>query len=373
MRVGYSFWGIFSEVNVDMPSTINSYVPWIILGLLEKKCKVYPLQINLDEHFSRKFNKKINFTYLYDSYSIEKVYKHLFENSTIIPGISLPDLDLVIIDWRWPIPGRNTEKDRKFPDFTPDLVRQNEILEHYSKRNTQIIVLDLDHKVTIEDEKKWEFHIIEPAIQPKNQYIKRVSSVLPYKFFKIYYQGMKDRNSLITYVGNNYERERAINEYIYPISTKDRFKNKITFYGNWIKYDKVYKELITKWPYFNYLGKVTKEDYLYVYGKSYTTPLLAKDSYYKYGFMTPRQIESVLYGCIPVGFSEHLGIDKFIPKKFIVKDYNEYINLLNELLSVTERDYNNYLHSFEDFFHMYDYKKFADLLLKLCEEAPCLL
>jgi hypothetical protein len=371
MKVGYSFWGIFSEVNTDMPSTINSYVPWIVLGLMEKQCKVYPLQINLDEYFSKKLNKKIDFTYLYDPQSMEKVYKHLYGHPNFISGKTLPELDLVILDWRWPIPGRNTEKDVNSINFTPDLIRQNMILEHYSKKKTKIIVLDLDHKVTLEDEKKWGFTIIEPAVKPRNQYIKRISSALPYKFFKIYYQAIKDRNSLITYVGNNYERERAINDYIYPISTKERFKNKISFYGNWLKYSKIFKEISAKWPYFNYFGKITKEDYLYVYGRSFTTPLLAKDSYYEYGFMTPRQVESVLYGCIPIGFSEHLGLDKYIPKKFIVKDYKEYTSLLDELVSISERDYNKYLHSFESFFHMYDYKKFADLLLKLYGEETC--
>ena len=59
-----------------------------------------------------------------------------------------------------------------------------------------------------------------------------------------------------------------------------------------------------------------------VYSKAAVTPLLAKEEYCKYSFMTARLIEAVFYGCVP------LLIEEFeLPFKFLEHDLVDILTI----------------------------------------------
>src|SRR5690606_19517767 len=63
-----------------------------------------------------------------------------------------PELDLVLIEWRFPIPGRNTPDMKGKPGYQRDLERQREVIDHYGARGVPIVIWDLDHKLTEDEE-----------------------------------------------------------------------------------------------------------------------------------------------------------------------------------------------------------------------------
>jgi hypothetical protein len=59
-------------------------------------------------------------------------------------GAGLPELDVLVLEWRWPLPGRNTS-DCGMPGHMCDLHRQAELVEHFTLgRGTPTVVWDLD-------------------------------------------------------------------------------------------------------------------------------------------------------------------------------------------------------------------------------------
>ena len=62
-------------------------------------------------------------------------------------------------------------------------------------------------------------------------------------------------------------------------------------------------------------------------------PLLARDDYKQNGFMTFRYVQSILFGSLPIGFSDFNNIEKFLPNQLIAKsnDISSLQNIINYL------------------------------------------
>src|SRR5947199_130181 len=144
-RVGYSAWGFLGAGVADSPDGGRCHRPVLLNGLIAAGCDIVMLQRNRDlEESGEDFTQD-----------------HLWFCN------GLPTLDALILEHRWPIPGRSTDEDIGTPDYTPDVERQNTLIAHYSKRHIPIIVWDKDQKLDKDSTLLSTVIVAEPGISPR--------------------------------------------------------------------------------------------------------------------------------------------------------------------------------------------------------------
>jgi hypothetical protein len=330
MRLGYSFWGFLGDMKLDKngnpfssPDGNASYSWSIIWGAQQRGWDVFSMQQDRDVPGYMIYDFR-NFSAFCQK---ERLEAWLQTGDTF--GQDLPDLDVLLVEWRWPIAGRNCGVSKTDPMYQPDLDRQTQLLEHYSQMGTRIILWDLDHKLSVEDELAWpDATIFETSVAPRRLTRERVRVEPP-----ILVDRLLDLPTLphdparkLVYVGNRYERDDVIDEFIVPVSNK--FPSQVEFWGNWTK-EPTASECRRMWPNISYNGRVTTKEFRRVLSDAVACPLLAKRSYLETGFITPRPWEALMFGTIPIGLSSHLGIDDYV--LFKVKDARELGELVLDL------------------------------------------
>ncbi len=310
MRIGYLFRGFLGDVKMDANGNElstpdgNATYSWSI----EHECnrrgyKLIPLGPNLDAPAAERLGHGIfeAFSWGWRSPS----YVRMLQNGwTKLSDKTFPELDLVLIEWRWPIPGRNTPEDKGTIGYQNDLERQGEVIRHYSEKGTPIIVWDLDHKLQWKDLPSNDFKVIETSVSP-GPFRTRVEP--PTVIDHLLQHKMVDRMPThhLGYIGSRYERDETIDEWIKPITPMHTHRAK--FWGKW----EPAEECKARWPGVTFAGRIGVKGFYEAYSKVAVVPLLAKDSYYKTGFITPRPWEAILFGTIPVGLKCHLGIEQY--------------------------------------------------------------
>ena len=111
MRIGYSFWGFLGPGITDTPDGGRSHRRVLIDGLVSRGHDIVFLQPDRDR---TEAGLDLTGRYTWDG--------------------ALPAIDVLFLEWRWPIPGRNTTRCGT-PGHTCDLHRQQELLDHYTHRN----------------------------------------------------------------------------------------------------------------------------------------------------------------------------------------------------------------------------------------------
>lgn len=315
MRIGYSFWGFLGDHRWDKDGTIlstpdgNATYSWsIIWEALRRGHEVVQVQEDRDWPAVKCLGPD-NFL----SFSQYKRWK-AYDSTLKEPG-TFPRLDVLLLEWRFPIPKRNcfvSEEGTMSFGFglQPDLMRQQALLEYYKGKDTKIVLWDLDHKLTEEDERFYKPDaIFETSVQPRLQFVKRTRVEPPFVMDDLLQFEMKpvDHDRKLVYVGSRYERDDVIDQYIKPVS--DAFPKGVHFHGNWLN---TLADCQTRWPNVQYNGRITPSEFGEAYNGAVACPLLAKRSYFQTGFITPRPWEALLFGTIPVGFKEHLGIKDYV-------------------------------------------------------------
>jgi len=334
MRIGYSFWGYLGDYKYDAQGDAastpdgNATYSWsIICAAMKAGHKVYPMQNDRDAPGFAKHGLG-----LFSSFSQWKryaAYKHLRENYDSLwnsqYGLpSFPKLDVLLLEWRFPIPGRNVEVDKTSAAYQPDWDRQQELLQHYLGTKTKVIIWDLDNKLTLSDElvlsEKGDFSIFETAVQPETQFVPRIRVEPPFLMEDVlqYSSCRVNKNKKIVYIGSRYERDDVIDEWLG--SGED-----IHFHGKW---DDDAKKC---WPHITFHERCTTKDFGGIYRDAAIVPLLAKRSYMKRGFITPRPIEALLFGSLPVGLAGHLGIENYVLPDFVVNNHEELQNISRDV------------------------------------------
>ena len=229
--IGYAFWGFlgdkkFNDVfeEISTPDG-NAFYSWSIIRELQKRGKsVCYLMDDRD-----KFGFNLLGAELFGSWCKHertKAYLDLRNNSYYNCG----KLDLILLEWRWEIEGRNELHLEGKEGWQPDLKYRNEILKKANDEKIPLIVFDLDYKLTEEDIIKYNIkYVIELGDKWKNSSLVKSKKIfIPFDFEFINVFAVKDacRNSLI-YVGNRYERDWCIDKYI-PEDLED-----CIIYGNW--------------------------------------------------------------------------------------------------------------------------------------------
>jgi hypothetical protein len=376
MNIGYFFNGYLSDKlsikSQDSPDGNAWYSSSIIHELMKRGHNVsifadkdnYDYEIFSDKIFDSFCKNKREHTY-------SNVNINLFERYyNVYKPIVEKEFDLILLEWRFPIKGRNTIDDIDNKDFSQDLLIQNYILENY---NCPIVIFDLDYKLTALDEEKLKNKnvvIFETAKKPKQGLLKRISVEIPFwindtEIIKNkYINEYKD----IVYIGSRYERDEIIKEYIVPYSNKELFK--VWFYGNWRKYKDKYDELYTtlNWRNIQYHDRVGHSDFEKIYSNSLCCPLLAKQEYFDNGFMTARIQECLYFGSIPIGFKKHYGIEEYLPKELIANGFDDFYNKVNELKKMNIDQRNEFRKSLWKNLNFMDVNNFVNKLLEVKNE-----
>jgi hypothetical protein len=274
--------------------------------------------------------------------------------------VDLPELDVLLVEWRFPIFGRNCcswEGAPCFPsdaksgqpmmasgyadkkiELQPDLFRQYEILRYYKERGTKLIFWDLDHKLLGHDEITWSPDaVFETSKKPLHLVTRRTSVEFPTIVADLMQHPTleADENRKLVYIGSRYERDDVITKWLKPVS--DSFPGQVEFWGNWMRTVEECKKL---WPNVSYNDRITMADFRRVYGSAVACPILAKQSYLETGFITPRPWEALMFGTIPVGLGSHLGISSYVQPGLIAGDGWDMIEVVKTLtgLPLKERD-----------------------------------
>lgn len=374
MNIGYFFNGFLGdklmESSKDTPDGNAWYSSSIIEHLIENNHNVFRLGIDKDKKEYSMFSSNIFSSFekgkRLKAYLKSKQVTWIFEKGNCFIE-NKPKLDLIILEWRFPIIGRNTKQDINNENFQYDLLMQEFILNNYS---CPIIIFDLDYKITLEDEEKLRnrnVFIIETSNNPKKGILERMSIEIPFwvKSSNITQNKSISKYKDLVYIGSRYERDRCIQEYLIPYSEKELYK--VWFYGNWRKYKDKYDELYTilNWRNIQYHDRVGHEHFNEIYSDSVACPLLAKDDYFHNGFMTARIQECLYFGSIPIGFKEHFKIEKYLPDELIVDSSDDLYNKVTKLKKMSITDRNNYRNKLWKHLEFMDVSNFIKIILKV--------
>lgn len=359
MRIGYSYWGFLGDHKLDAEGKEisapdgNATYGWSLIWEMQRRGHtVYMMQEDRDVHADRIYGIK-NFA-AFSTLKRAEAYGKMERTH----GQTFPELDVLLIEWRFPIFGRNCNSWEGYPCFPsgwthgeyrhkwlngeievlqPDLLRQYQLLNHYKGTNTKIIFWDLDHKLKDTDERHWKPDaIFETSVTPLELTMKRTRVEPPFHIPDLLQHPTlpSDPNRKLVYIGSRYERDDVITEWVKP--TSDQYPNGVEFHGNWLK---TIDECRKLWPNVSYNDRCTVKDFRHIYGSAGACPLLAKKSYLETGFITPRPWEALLFGTLPVGLGSAKGIKQYV--EWVAHDGDDMIEVAETLAGadVKIRDY----------------------------------
>ena len=339
MKIGYSFWGYLGDYKFDKdgnPASTpdgNAFYSWSIISKLQELGhEVVSLMPDRDAIGYKKMGSK-----LFSAFAEEKrdaAYRNMVKASyesynqfNVINVLKcvLKGMDMILLEWRFEIPGRNTGMQPEQPDY----MIQDKILKLAEVYNIPVIVFDLDYKLNVEDIAKYKIKsVIELGDKWSGKYCRRVE--IPFDFSCINEFPVKETTEgKLVYVGNRYERDASVSKYIEPLSGS-------VIFGNWNEGGRDSKSV---WPNLDFRGRIAQNEIKKAYDEGDMTVLIAKDSYYRKGFMTARIIEAVFYGVVPL-FPEEFGdevIRKYCgisPAWLKVSNANDIVRMQNFITSV---------------------------------------
>ena len=346
LRIGYSFWGFLGDhkLSVDgerlsTPDGNATYSWSLVWEAVRRGHRVIPMMPDRDFPACTEYGQA-NFESFAQPLRIS-AYSHLVESSDIYHGFGnrlndhLPELDVLLLEWRFPIPGRNVGVDPLDPRYQPDFDRQLQLLQHYSNDpKCQIIVWDLDLKLSLDDERSWPIRsVLETSIAPVRQSHPRIRVEPPMIPHTLLEHNTERATTLLSYIGSRYERDDVIDGWIRPIANRADGRGRIHFYGNWLK---DLEELHIRWPGVVFHDRVTLSDFRKILRPSAGVPLLAKEEYRRRGFITPRVWEALAFGSIPIGLGGHLGVSLYTD--WVAKDPEDLLRISKELMGLSKED-----------------------------------
>lgn len=292
MRIGFSFWGFLGEGIVDTPDGGRSHRHTLMAALAEHGHKLTFLQPDRD---------------------LLEAGDRVFVHPTATWTGGFPELDLLWIEWRWPIPGRNMPGDRGREGFTPDLERQGALVEHYTLGlGVPTLIWDKDLQLERDDAIRDLPHVVvcEAALHPRGKARRLLFPVAdevldaaqeepPAAF------GHGDLD--LVYIGNRYRRDAAFERYFFPAATQLCHQ----VFGKW--------EGTERWPEVCFAGRLGFGEVAGAYRSSLATVLLLPETYAAIGQMTQRLFEAALAGCFPLLTAETQSGSVFVPDELHVR------------------------------------------------------
>lgn len=328
MKIGYSYWGYLADEKYDKNGNMlstpdgNTFYSWsLIHELLDRGNEVYQMMPNRDKPAEYFFGKDLMFNKfctkqrrraynemhkeMYESVDWTKITKE--ELFAIWDAYEVKNFDCIIHEWRMLIPGRNSMDCTRDDKWQPDYAIQKALIDYCSKNDILLIIFDLDYKLTQDEYMKIRrnvrhIKVFELGHKWKGEDCYHFEIPFDTEELKTGYKKelrTEGFETELVYIGNRYERDKCIDRYI-PQDVHT------TFYGNWLQ--PKYSDCKDRWPFINYRERLQASQIPAAYDKSLCTILLAKEEYYKYGFMTARILEALYYGCLPL-FPLNYGVN----------------------------------------------------------------
>lgn len=302
MKIGYSFWGFLGSGITDTPDGGRSHRRTFVDGITSAGHEILFLQSNRDLAEAR---DDVTGTYSWHD--------------------GLPSIDVLFLEWRWPIPMRNiTTCDAV--GHTCDLHRQDQLMAHYTFRHhipTVIWDKDLRLSATSPLRQLSNVAICEAALQPnpgaETMLFPVDDAVLdaadPVALAKT------SRPLQLVYIGNQYDRDAPFDAFFASAATQ--LTHRVA--GKW--------DHITAWPEVNFTGRCSYTDVHNLYMTSIATVLLLPARYARAGQMTQRLFEAVLAGCLPLTPTDISRAASFTPLALHVANGQEVLDRINHFSS----------------------------------------
>lgn len=264
----------------------------------------------------------------------------------------LPELDILLMEWRWIIPEKTQ----------PYLARQRELLARYGETSTKILIYDTDHKLTAEDELCLPSNaiIVEPSFRPR--FLTRSRRTLHYATDIALLVAGRDcinditKHDNLCYVGNRYERDQEVRDWLHPISKDVR----ISIVGKWEPIDHVR----TMWPDIRFESRLNAAEFKNWIAMADAVPLLAKKSYHETGLMALRVFEAVMNGTLPISLSTFTGAHLITARVAESAEHlREHCRKITSL-STTQAYLDEHMRAVE-MLEQFDYRRFVDRVLAL--------
>lgn len=370
MRLGYSYWGFLGDNKIENGQHVstpdgNATYSWsIIWEALRRGWDVFSMQEDRDIGAWSEYGPA-NFSAFSQG---KRMHSYLRTQAT--GGVMFPELDVLLIEWRFPIFGRNCHSWEGVPCFPepwnngasssgqlqPDYWRQYQLLRHYSGTKTKIIFWDLDHKLDLDSETYWApSTVFETSVEPVDGFAHRTRVEPPIVTEDLLQFPTLKANpkKALAYIGSRYERDDVITEWIKPVSEV----HDVCFYGNWMK---TVEECRKLWPMVKYHDRITTKDFREVYGDAVACPLLAKRSYLKSGFITPRVWEALMFGTLPIGLGEANGISQYVLPSLVAKNGLDMIEIVELLNGISQRERDQLRRENVEMLEFMDVRHFVD-------------
>lgn len=303
MRVGYSCWGFLGPGVVDTPDGSRSYRHSFIDGLIAAGQEVILLQTNRD---LIEAGLDLRHNYRWDG--------------------GLPELDAVIFEWRWPLPGRNTTPCGT-PGHTCDLHRQDQLVSHFAvELGLPTLVWDLDRQLPADDPIRSlpNVTVCEFGLSP-GPGVHTLLCPVPDELLDRADPAALARARRpvpLVYVGNQYDRDEAFDRYFAPAAA--RFPHRVA--GKWPR--------TGQWPEVNFTGRAPFGEVEAIHRAALATVLLLPERYAAVGHMSSRLFEALLAGCLPITPADIAYAARFTPPSLHVRDGQEVIECLNWLTGI---------------------------------------
>ena len=299
MRIGYSTWGFLGAGVLDTPDGSRAYRRPFIDELVRQGHQIILLQANRD---------------LLEA-GVDLSPAYVWEDG-------LPELDGLILEWRWPLPGRNTTRCGSI-GHTCDLHRQHELVANYTAAGTPTLVWDLDRQLPHDAEVRrqpnvavGEFSLL-PACGAVHLPCPVPDDLLdgadPARLAR------KERSTPLVYVGNQYDRDDSLSRYFAPAA--EVMPHRVA--GKWPNTD--------PWPRITFTGRCRFDDVRVIHEDALATVLLLPERYARTGHVTSRWFEALLAGCLPLIPAEIHGAGHFGPHALLVSNGTDVVDKLSWL------------------------------------------
>jgi hypothetical protein len=303
LRIGYSMWGFLGSGVLDTPDGSRAYRCGVLDALQAAGHQVVLLQADRDRLEA----------------GLDLRDRYVFDDG-------LPDLDVVIFEWRWPLPGRNTTVCGS-DGHTCDLHRQQELLDHFTRgRRTPTVIWDLDRQLPVDDPLRLlpQVRVAEYALNPTAGAVTVACPVPDSLLDNADPKELAGRHRPLplVYVGNQYDRDAAFEKYFAPAAAA--FEHRVA--GKWTT--------TGLWPHVTFTGRCRFDEVAAIHASALATVLLLPDRYATVGHQTSRLFEAVVEGCLPLTPADTAFADRFTPAELHVRDGSDVIERLGWLQGI---------------------------------------
>ncbi|MFT4295935.1 MAG: hypothetical protein QM582_11040 [Micropruina sp.] len=293
MNIGYSFWGFLGEGITDTPDGGRGHRYAWLRELARQGHTIVNLQQDRDATEAHDLS-----------------FQAFFEWDCA----STPSIDLLFLEWRWPIPGRNVGIACGEPGHTCDLHRQDELLKSYTyRRGTPTLIWDKDLRLPLNSpiRRLPNVQVAETAWRPRvgsfRLQIPVSQDALTQARYRAKEERPEDRDISLLYVGNQYERDDRFNEYfaIPALTTPHHY-----VVGKWTQ--------TSNWPWVTFQGRRAFRESMQFYERALATVALLPPRYEKVGQTTQRVAEAVTRGCVALVPRSVASADRITPPELLV-------------------------------------------------------